>query len=283
MGEATPELVAPAGACDCHVHVFEPHFASPPKPGTPVASVAMYRQVQATLGLQRVVFVQANAYGSDNSGMLRAITTLGVNGRGVAVVTPDIDDAQLQALTTQGVRGVRFHLLPGGALGWDQLDAVVARVSPFGWHVQIQLNGCELPLHETRLRALPVPVVIDHIGKFIDPGPPAVDDAAFCSLQRLLDCGHCWVKLSAPYESSRRGPPGFEDVAVLARTLAASHAERCLWASNWPHPGRSPVPDSALMLDQLLHWTGDERTRRRILVDNPALLYGFARADEVPA
>ena len=283
MGGKRPELIAPPGACDCHVHVFEPHFASPPKAGTPLASAAMYRQVQAALGLQRVVFVQANAYGDDNRGMLLAMASFGDNARGVAVVMPDIGEAQLKALTDQGVRGVRFHLLPGGTLGWDQLDTVVARVGPLGWHVQIQLNGCELPLHEARLRALPVPLVIDHLGKFIDPGPPAVDGAAFRSLQRLLDGGRCWVKLSAPYESSRSGPPDCADVAPLALALVASFPERCVWVSNWPHPGRSPQPDSALMLDQLLHWAGDERARQHILVDNPAQLYGFARAGATAA
>ena len=279
-----PQLIAPPGACDCHMHVFADRFAAPndARPRPPQASVAMYREVQAALGLQRVVVVQSNFYGSDNRGMLEALTAYGAEARGVVVVTPDVDDAELQRLTDLGVRGVRFHMLPGGTLQWEHLDAVVARVQPFGWHVQVQFNGWELPQHEQQLRRLPLDIVIDHIGKYLEPAPPTVDDPAFVSLLRLLDGGRCWVKLSAPYESSRRSAPAYDDVAPLARALVQSHPERCVWASNWPHPGRVPTPSNAVMLDQLLNWADDDATRRRILVDNPASLYGFPPSPPSP-
>lgn len=266
---------APAGACDCHMHLFQPHFADPPKIGTPLASIDGYRALQARLGLQRVVAVQANAYADDNRGVLEAMAAFGDTARGVVVVRPDIAAARLQAMHAAGVRGVRFHLLPGGTLGWDDLDAVVARIRPLGWHVQVQLDGWRLPQHAERLRALPVPVVVDHIGKYLTQGVPQTDDPAFLALQRLLDAGHAWVKLSAPYESSRSGPPGYDDVSPLARALIASHPERCVWASNWPHPGRDPAPDDAALLGLLSRWAPDETIRQRILVHNPAALYGF--------
>jgi D-galactarolactone isomerase len=98
---------------------------------------------------------------------------------------------------------------------------------------------------------------------------------AFGALLALLDGGRCWVKLSAPYETSKSGPPGYDDVSALARALVAAHAERCVWASNWPHPNIHPSPSNAAMLDLLLDWAPDEATRRRILVDNPTRLYGF--------
>ncbi len=279
-----PQLIAPPGACDCHMHVFADRFAAPDdaRPRPPQASVAMYREVQAALGLQRVVVVQSNFYGSDNRGMLEALTAYGAEARGVVVVTPDVDDAELQRLTDLGVRGVRFHMLPGGTLQWEHLDAVVARVQPFGWHVQVQFNGWELPPHEQQLRGLPLDIVVDHIGKYLEPAPPTVDDPAFASLLRLLDGGRCWVKLSAPYESSRRSAPAYDDVAPLARALVQSHPERCVWASNWPHPGRVPTPSNAVMLDQLLNWADDDATRRRILVNNPASLYGFPPSPPSP-
>jgi D-galactarolactone isomerase len=273
---AADRLAVPDGACDCHMHLFEAHFADPPRAGTPLASVAMYRALQARLGLQRVVVVQANAYGDDNRGVLEALASFGADARGVVVVRPDIDAARLQTMHALGVRGVRFHLLPGGTLGWDDLDAVVMRIQPFGWHVQIQLDGWQLPQHAARLHALPVPVVIDHIGKYLERGVPQLSDPAFVVLRQLLDAGHCWVKLSAPYESSRAGPPGYDDVSRLARVLVAAHTERCVWASNWPHPGRQPAPDDAALLGLLQHWTDDEHRRKRILVHNPATLYGFA-------
>jgi D-galactarolactone isomerase len=155
----------------------------------------------------------------------------------------------------------------------DDVDTIAARVQHFGWHVQMQFDGRELPQHETRLSRLPVDVVIDHNGKFLEPVPTT--HPAFAALLRLLDSGKCWVKLSAPYETSKAGPPNYADVGALARALAAANPERCVWASNWPHPGINPIPSTPGMLDLLLDWTDGETTRRRILVDNPARLYGF--------
>jgi D-galactarolactone isomerase len=279
-----PRLVAPPGACDCHMHVFEPHFGASGNPAfePPQASAAQYLEMRDRLGLERVVVVQANCYGHDNRGMLEAMATLGEGARGVAVVAPHATPAELQRLTDLGVRGVRFHMLAGGALQWAQLDDVVARVQPFGWHVQVQLDGHKLPQHAQQLRALPVDCVIDHLGKFLDPGPPQPDEPAFRSLLDLLDGGRCWVKLSAPYESSRRPAPDHGDLMPLARALVSSHPERCLWASNWPHPARTPPPADAALLDLLLAWADDDGTRQRILVDNPARLYGFDRPARRP-
>jgi len=257
------------------MHLFQPHFADPPKTGTPLAGIDSYRALQARLGLQRVVVVQANAYGDDNRGVLEALAAFGAAARGVVVARPHVNEAQLQAMHAEGARGVRFHLLPGGTLSWDDLDAVVARIRPLGWHVQVQLDGWQLPQHVDRLRALPVPVVVDHIGKYLAQGVPRPEGPAFRALQQLLDAGHAWVKLSAPYESSRSGAPGYDDVSRLARALVASHPERCVWASNWPHPGRAPAPDDAALLGLLQHWAPDEARRRQILVHNPAVLYGF--------
>ncbi len=280
-----PELLAPAGACDCHMHVFDERFGSLAGGATTPSGARAkdYLPVQQALGLQRVVVVQANGYGFDNRAVLDAMTCFGEGARGVAVVAPDVGDDELQRLTDLGVRGVRLHMLPGGALQWPDLELIAARVQPFGWHVQVQFDGWTLPQHVDQLRRLPVDCVIDHIGKFLEPSPPRPNDPAFKAMLGLLDGGRCWIKLSAPYESSRSGPPAYDDVTPLARSLATSHGERCLWASNWPHPGRVPVPSNAAMLDQLLAWTDDEATRRRILVDNPASLYGFDIHSPAPA
>ncbi|MEJ2058173.1 MAG: amidohydrolase family protein, partial [Desulfofustis sp.] len=121
--------------------------------------------------------------------------------------------------------------------------------------------------------SLPCDLVVDHVGRFMDP--VAVDDPSFNVLLDLLEGGRCWVKLSAPYESSRSGPPDWSDVANEARTLVAAAPERMLWASNWPHPGQENPPDEADLLDLLLSWADDPPTRNRILRDNPAELYRF--------
>ena len=129
------------------------------------------------------------------------------------------------------------------------------------------------PASRARLARLPVPLVIDHNGKFLTP--PSTSAPEFRSLRALLDRGRCWVKLSAPYETSRNGPPDYADVGVLATALAYGHPERCLWASNWPHPNRVPPPSEADLLDLLRTWAPDAATFHRILVDNPQQLYGF--------
>jgi D-galactarolactone isomerase len=135
------------------------------------------------------------------------------------------------------------------------------------------MDGRDFPQHLARLQALAVPLVIDHIGKFLGPVTPL--DPAFLALRRLLDGGRCWVKLSAPYESSRSGAPAYADVALLAQTLAQDYPERCLWASNWPHPNRVPAPTNPELRECLSNWVPGAATLARILVSNPKALYGF--------
>ncbi len=270
-----PRLTAPAGACDCHMHVYDGRYQPAPTSlfPPPDAPVDAYRAVQRQLGLTRAVIVQPNAYAFDNACTAEAVAALGTNARGVATISPDIADAEIERLARAGFRGARCFMLKGGLLSWDDVDAIAARVAPFGWHVQLQLDGRDLPRYAGRIERLATEAVIDHNGKFLEPVPPT--HPAFRALLALLDGGRCWVKLSAPYETSKSGPPGYEDVSALARALAAAHPGRCVWASNWPHPNTHPAPSNAGMLDLLLDWAPDEATRRRILVDNPARLYGF--------
>ena len=266
-------MKVPAGACDTHMHFYEANAPVPPGTFMPgVFTVEDYRAaVQKRLGLERVVVVQANAYRDDNSVVLNAIAKLGAAAKGVAVVRASVAEGELERLTKGGICGVRIMTLHGGTLGFDAMDELMARVHPFGWHANIQLDGRELPKYRERLSKLPVDLVIDHNGKFLEP--VAVDHPAFRVLLELLDGGRAWVKLAAPYETSKVGPPGYDDVSALARALVQRNPQRCLWASNWPHPNRNPAPANAAMLDLLLDWAGNEATARRILADNPARLY----------
>jgi len=271
-----PRLKAPAGTCDCHMHIYEERF--PPAPTArskpPHAPVPAYREIKQQLGLERVVVVQPSAYGFDNTCTLDAIAALGSGARGIAVVAPDVRDAELARLTAAGIRGVRYFMFPGGVLPWDTMAAMAARVAPFGWHVQLQLDGRMLPEYEALVASLPCDLVIDHNGKFLEP--VGTDHPGFRVLLRLLERGRCWVKLSAPYETSKLGPPRYADVGVLAKALVKARPDRCVWATNWPHPNQKTLPDNAALLDLLLEWAEDDATRRRILVENPARLYGFA-------
>lgn len=267
---------APSRACDCHVHVYDPAYPLAPTATftPPVATVPSLMAMHDALGMGRVVVVQPTGYGLDNRCTMDAVAALGPQrGRAVVVVDAQAADAQLQALHDGGARAVRFMMLAGGVLGWAQLAPVAARIAPLGWHINLQLNGCELPQHLDRLLALPVPLVIDHIAKFLPP--PGTDAQAFRALCTLMDTGHCWVKLSAPYESSQTGGPGYTDVAAIAVHLAREYPERCLWASNWPHPNRHPTPSDADLLALLDDWAGGAAAAQRILMDNPEALYGF--------
>lgn len=269
MSELKPTLIAPPGACDTHIHIYAPG-AGPAWP----CDVAAYRTLQHRLGLERAVIVQPVAYGADNSVTVNAVAALGLSTtRGIAVVEPSVSDAELDRLTQAGMRGVRFHMLPGGALPWEALEPVAARVAAFGWHVQLQMDGRFLAEREDRLKALPGNLVIDHVGKFLEP--VSTSDPAFLSLLRLLQGGRTWLKLSAPYEVSKSGPPRFEDVGALAKAAVKAAPSRMLWASNWPHPSAKNPPDDAMLLDLLVDWVPEQAVRRRILVENPAELYGF--------
>jgi D-galactarolactone isomerase len=279
MAEAAglPRLKAPPGTTDTHMHVFEARFPLAPTAAmkAPESPVSEYAKVCRRIGIERTVVVQPSGYGTDNSCTLAAVAALGANARGIAVVPETVSDAELERLTKAGIRGVRFHMFPGGVLPWETLEPLAARVLSFGWHVQVQLDGRGLPDHEAALRRLPGMLVIDHVGKFIEPVP--VDHPAFRVLVRLVEAGRTYVKLSAPYEVSKVGPPDYDDVGALAKMLVKTAPERMLWASNWPHPGqpRNRLPDEAVLLDMLLDWAPAEAARRKILVDNAARLYGF--------
>jgi D-galactarolactone isomerase len=266
------------GVCDCHVHIYELErypLASTSTYGPPQASWHDYVAVQKHLGLTRAILVQPTGYGYDNRCLLDALALSGGVARGIVVIRPDTPMSELQTMHDAGVRGVRFMMIPGsgGVLAWDDLEVVASRVAEFGWVINLQLDGRDFAQYEARLHALPCLLTIDHIGKFLEP--VATDHPGFCSLLKLLDAGRTWVKLSAPYETSKVGPPHYDDVSNLARALVEAHPERCLWASNWPHPGRKSVPDDADMLALLSHWAPDSTVRRKILVDNPEKLYGF--------
>jgi len=270
-------IPVPQGACDTHLHVYDPGYPLAPTAlgPAPAASVEDYRAVQERLGLRRAVIVQPTAYGFDNRCTLEGIAVLGPERtRGIAVVDETVSDDELESLTERGIRGARFQMLPGGAIpAWVPLDRSAARVQEAGWHVQLQLDGRPRPEREAQIRRWPGRIVIDHVGKFLEPVP--LDHPGFRSLTGLIETGRVWVKLSAPYEVSKTGAPRYEDVGRIARELVRLAPERMLWATNWPHPGQTQRPDEAALLDLLGEWAPDEATRRRILVANPAEVYGF--------
>ena len=270
-----PRLTTPPGACDTHMHFYDARFPSAATAAftPPNASVADYQALQQRLGLERVVIVQPSVYGRDNACILEAREAFGDNARLVVVVDDETPEAELERLTGLGARAARFFMLDGAPIPWDLLEPVAQRVHDHGWHIQLQMNGRDFADRADQLARLPGTLVVDHIGRFMDPVP--IDHPSFKALLRLIESGRCWVKLSGPYMSSLDGPPHFDDLTESVRTLVEAAPERMVWATNWPHPGYPGVYDDAMLLDTLAHWVEDEATRNRILADNPAALYGF--------
>jgi len=267
-------------ACDTHIHFYDERYPSAPNAvlHPPDATTDDYRAVQTELGLERVVVVQPTTYGLDNSCQLDAMAAFGDRARGVVVVDDSLNSSELRRLTTLGVRGARFHMLPGGAVPWEMLETVAAKIAPFGWHIQLQCNGRELAARQDQLAALPTEIVIDHIGRYMPPVP--TDDDNFTALLQLVEAGHAWVKLSAPYESSTEpihnddhARTNHADVLPLIDTLVERVTDRLLWASNWPHPAQLPAPTPGTLKTQLEQWLPTDDLRHQVLVANPDRLY----------
>jgi D-galactarolactone isomerase len=266
-----------AGACDTHIHIYDPRFAARPGgllPKIP-ATVADYEAVMRRLGLDRCIVVQPSAYAFDNSCTEAAIAALGHDrARGVAMIRPDVTDAELERLDDAGFRGARFHVGWAGGSLWADLALLAPRLADLGWQASVQFNGRELPEHFERLNTLPCALVIEHAGKFDPVATP--DEPGFGLLKRLIDNRHTWVKVSEPYAVSRSGPPDYADFSVLAAALISHAPERAIWASNWPHPSvTDALPDDRDLLDLLRRWAPDQSVRKRVLADNAAALFGF--------
>lgn len=290
-----PRFRAPAGACDCHAHVFGPEVTYPYAPTRgytpPDALLGHYLYMLGKLGVERGVLVQPSVYGTDNQAMLDAMAEANkgegseakgkearVRLRGVAVVDPDAPDAQLELLHVAGVRGVRFNVLSGGGLDTGGLERMAERIAPLGWHVQLFVDLEMLSALESRLLALPIPVVIDHMGH-VQAGTDLMHPGFQCLL-RMLKNG-AWAKLSAPYRLSRQPVP-YVDAVEYPKALVAVAPERLVWATDWPHPGywEHPMPNDADLLNLMEDWVPDVETRNRILAQNPARLYDFP--DDLP-
>lgn len=282
----------PAGACDCHVHVFGDQRRYPLFAGrtyTPdTATVDELQKLLMALHVDRVIVVQASMYGTDNTCTLDAIRQLGSRARGVAVIDAETTDAALDRMAMGGIRGIRLNLSQVGitdpAAALQAFQQAADRANARGWHVQFNTSLRVIDAIAPRLLASPVPVVFDHFGGA--RGAAGVEQPGFAALVNLVKSGKAYVKISGAADQVSTNPPGYSDALPLARTLVAANPQRILWGSSWPHPGSvagrkntevSPNKqiDDGLVLNLLPVWVPDAATRRVILVDNPARLYGF--------
>jgi predicted TIM-barrel fold metal-dependent hydrolase len=278
-GAAPAKTRAPANATDCHHHIYRSHFKVDPRstlrPGD--ASVADYKLLQKRIGTSRNVIVQPSTYGTFNDGLIEALHDCGPTARGVAVVDTSVTDDELKRLDAAGVRGVRFNLANPGATTIEMLEPVAKRVAALGWHIQFNMSADTTLAAKNVLNRLPCPIVFDHLAHM--PEPAGISHPAFAVVVDLLQKGKAWLKLSGAYADTKVGPPSYADSTAVAQAYVKAAPERLVWGSDWPHPseqGKPPLPDDAILFDLLAQWAPDEAVRNRILVDNPAKLYGFA-------
>jgi predicted TIM-barrel fold metal-dependent hydrolase len=286
-----PDPAVPAGAWDCHVHVFGDHARYPLGPVrhyTPaLATEAQLEKMLTRTGFAHALLVQPSAYGTDNRCLLDALAAFGRRARAIAVIGPDTPERELQALDEAGVRGVRINApkdTPASlAARIDAFRPMLPAMAGLGWNLQLFAGPAHFGLLEAFCREQPVSVVVDHAGGH--PGAAESLDGRIQSLRRLLGTQNCWIKLSGAYRVGAFGAP--EGQARLVAALAAENPERLLWGSDWPHTAsheHKPVGgmevhpfrklDTGLLTSDFLRAATDDPLRRRILVDNPARLFG---------
>ena len=271
-GSQPPKIDVPAGAVDCHHHIFDPKFPKAGKPMRAIGTVEDYALLKRRLGFSRSVVVAPNSYGTDNACLLDALDRFGDAARGVAIIAADTPLAEIRALHAARVRGARFYLEKGNPPEPAALAGFAKRAAGLRWHVEIMPSrGEALVAAEPALAELGCDVVIDHLG--YTPQPDGIAHPAFDTMRRLLDAGHVWIKLSGVYFTSKVGFPDYGDVDALAKALAAHRPDRMLWGTDWPHSGELQKPDDAQLLDQTARWVPDSTLRRALLVTNPAALY----------
>jgi predicted TIM-barrel fold metal-dependent hydrolase len=291
---ATPvNFDIPAGACDCHTHIHPdsekfPFFSGrvyTPELASPEEMTALHK----ALKMERVVIVTPSVYGTDNSPTLFGMAARGSTARGVAVIDDKTPESDLDLMGKAGIRGIRLNLATGGVndpnIARPRFTNAVERMKARGWHVQIYTNMPLITAVKDLIMASPVPVVFDHFG-----GAQAslgVEQPGFSDLVDLVKAGKAYVKISGAYRASTAGPD-FAECVPLAKALISANPERIVWGTDWPHPD-SVTPkgkqvtdvtplfqiDDGRLLNQLPVWAPDEAVRKKILVDNPARLYGF--------
>ena len=279
-----PKLPPPPYACDTHAHVFGPAARFPYTEDRsytpPDAPLEKYLGMLDTVGFARGVLVQGSAHGRDNSAMLDALARQPDRLRGVAVADADISPKHLRAWNERGVRGLRFnHFFRDGQLHYrGGVPLAAARplapvMAELGWHLQLCIDVKDLPETLPVLKSLGLSMVIDHMGR--TDARAGTGTEGFQCLLRAISEGWCWAKLSGAHRISRHAPD-YPDARPFHEALVQANPERLVWGSDWPHPRvEGEMPDAGRLFELFQRWTPEETTRHRILVTNPAKLYGF--------
>lgn len=275
-----PSVATPPLSCDCQFHVLGPTDKYPVRPGAvyemPSATWEAAKRMHTALGIQRGIVVQPTTYGADHAVTMDGLAALGPNYKGCAnaVVLAERDDAYLAKLHAAGVGGARFTRQGLGlALSREDYARGIAKVKELGWYAKFQPEPNGIIEQLWMLEDLQVPAIIDHMGR---PDPAAgAQDPTLLKVTELLKRGNFWVMVSLGEKISKAGPP-WDDVIPIARTYIEAAPDRVIWASDWPHPvSTKQPPNEGALLELLYRIAPDAATRKKILVDNPATLFGF--------
>ena len=267
-----PRFKLPPGSCDAHCHVFGPAAKFPFAPNRRYAPKEALAALHAHLGVERTVIVQASCHGTDNRAMLDAIADDPARIRGVAIVDDGFTDKDYDALDKGGVRGVRFNFVKhlGGTPDMDVFARVIDRIKGRGWHVVLHLDAPSIiPLSEM-MRGLPLPFIIDHMGRV--PGKDGVDQPPLKALLELAKLERCWIKVCG---AERISMPPYAEAVPIARAIVQAAPDRVLWGTDFPHPNPTHEADEADLVDLVPQFAASQSEQQRLLVDNPARLYGF--------
>jgi predicted TIM-barrel fold metal-dependent hydrolase len=274
-----PKYRAPPNACDAHCHIFGPGNKYPYAPDRsytpPDAPLERFVELQKTLGLSRAVLVNASCHGVDNTVILDAIAQSGGRYRGVANVDLSFTDRDFETLHEGGIRGIRFNFVQhlGGTPDMDEFKRLVERAAAFDWHVVLHFDAKDLLEFDSMLRRLPVPFIIDHMGRV--PTKDGLEQEPFKILLNIARMDNCWIKICGAERISSKGPP-FTDAVPFAQAILKVAPDRALWGTDWPHPNiKKHMPNDGDLVDLVPLFMPDTALQRQVLVDNPQRLYGF--------
>jgi 2-pyrone-4,6-dicarboxylate lactonase len=277
-----PNFAVPAGAVDCHAHVFGPASRYPYQANRsytpPDAPIEALRTMHKALGIERLVVVAASVHGTNNDPALDAIATDPENLRGIATVGADIRDSELARLKDGGIRGIRINLVDKGGNPFASLDAlseIARRIADLGFHIELLVHVESFPELRALAKSICVPMSVGHIG-YTKASAGGLAHPGYQEFLALLRDGYFWVKLTGPSRISALDRPPYDDITAMAQAAIAAAPDRVVWGSDWPHVMQyKTMPNDGDLLDALAVWAPDAAQRQRILVDNPARLYGF--------
>ena len=272
-----PSFTLAPGATDSHAHVFgaraQYSYADDRQYTPPPVFLKDYLAMHDAVGFTRGVVVQSGVHGTNNSVIVDAIAQSSGRLRGIALLREDVTDAELEALDKAGVRGFRANLVAKVGVQFDAAKKLAAKVARLGWHAQFLMDIENFPDFDRIAAEFPSVMMIDHMGR--PDVAKGVNAPGFQALIRALKTKRVWSKLSAPYRTSR-APIPYNDLNPFAQALVAAAPGQLVFGTDWPHVMmEGEMPNTGTLVEQLSAWVPDEATRRKILVDNPARLYGF--------